>query len=88
LPVSKLDSYFEAWQGALTRIAAAENIVIKLSALSSGGVPNFFTASIRRWVLACFEHFGTERALFASNWPMDNLSTTYPRLLVSFRKLT
>ena len=86
--VSKLDSYFEEWKGALARIAAAENIVVKISALSSGAVPNFFTASIRRWVLTCFEHFGTGRALFASNWPMDNLFTTYPRLLASFRKLT
>ena len=49
---------FEEWQVALARIAAAENIVVKISALSSGAVPNFFTASIRRWVLTCFEHFG------------------------------
>jgi len=86
--VSKLDSYFEEWKSALARIATAENVVVKISALSSAAVPSFFTASIRRWVLTCLEHFGTERAMFASNWPMDNLFTTYPRLLASFRTLT
>jgi predicted TIM-barrel fold metal-dependent hydrolase len=51
-------------------------------------VPMFFTDSIRRWVWVCIELFGPDRCMFASNWPIDNLFTTYPRLLATFRTIT
>jgi predicted TIM-barrel fold metal-dependent hydrolase len=85
--VSRLDAYFEQWRATLARLAAAPNVVCKVSALSSGAVPNFFTASIRRWVLTCIELFGPQRCMFASNWPVDKLFVTYARLLVSFRTI-
>ena len=49
--------------------------------------PMFFSDSIRPWVWTCIELFGPERCMFASNWPIDNLFTTYPRLLAVFRRL-
>src|SRR3954451_23681355 len=40
--VSKLDAYFEQWRTALALLAAAPNVVCKVSALSSAAVPNYF----------------------------------------------
>jgi len=85
--ISKLDSYFEDWRLSLARLATADNVVCKISALSSMALPAFFTESIRRWVMTCLDLFGTDRCFFATNWPMDALFTTYPRLLSSFRTL-
>jgi predicted TIM-barrel fold metal-dependent hydrolase len=85
--VSRLDAYFDQWRGALARLAVAPNVVIKISALSSGAVPNFFTDSIRRWVLTCIDLFGPDRCMFASNWPVDKLFVTYARLLATFRRI-
>ena len=85
--VSRLDAYYDAWRSALSRLAPAANVVCKISALSSGAVPNFFTDSVRRWVLTCIELFGPERCMFASNWPIDKLLVTYARLLAVFRRI-
>jgi predicted TIM-barrel fold metal-dependent hydrolase len=85
--VSRLDAYFEQWRATLTRLATAPNVVCKISALSSGAVPNFFTDSIRRWVLTCIDVFGPDRCMFASNWPVDKLFVTYARLLAAFRQI-
>jgi predicted TIM-barrel fold metal-dependent hydrolase len=83
--VSKLDSYFEEWRAGLTRLATAPNVVCKVSALSSMALPSLFTDSIARWVRTCLDTFGIERCFFSSNWPMDALFTSFPRLLAAFR---
>lgn len=85
--VSKLDSYFAAWSAGLAELATADNVVCKISALSSAALPNFFTASLRRWADRCLELFGPQRCMFASNWPIDKLFVTYPRLLSAFRQV-
>lgn len=83
--VSKLDAYQAAWREELARLAAAPNVVVKLSALSSAALPNFFTASITPWIRQCIELFGPERCMFASNFPIDRLFVTYSHLLHAFR---
>lgn len=85
--VSKIDSYFGEWRSALRRLSSHENVVVKISALSSAALPMFFAESIRHWVWTCIDLFGPKRCMFASNWPVDNLFTTYPRLLAVYRQL-
>jgi predicted TIM-barrel fold metal-dependent hydrolase len=37
---------------------------------------------------ACIEAFGVDRCLFASNWPVDKLYSTYGELIATFDVLT
>ena len=40
--------------------------------------------SLRPWVLACIEAWGTERAFFGTNWPVDRLFSSYSELIDAY----
>jgi predicted TIM-barrel fold metal-dependent hydrolase len=89
LPVERTEAYFAQWAPALRRLAErAPNVVCKVSALASGADPAWTVASIRPWVLGCIDAFGPDRCMFASNWPVDKLFGTYPRLLAAYDDIT
>ena len=78
----------DRWATALAELAGrVPNVVLKLSAIASSADPNWTTASIRPWVLAAIEAFGAGRCMFASNWPIDRLYGTYPRLIGAYREI-
>src|SRR5207248_5547394 len=87
VPVERTDEYFAHWSSAMARVARADNVVCKISALASGADPHWTVSSIRRWVLGCIDAFGTDRCMFASNWPVDKLFGTYPRLLAAYQEI-
>jgi predicted TIM-barrel fold metal-dependent hydrolase len=88
LPVERDDDYYERWQAAMTRLAiASPSMVCKVSALASGADPQWTTDSIRRWLLGCIDAFGPQRCMFASNWPIDKLFGTYPRLFEAYAEI-
>jgi predicted TIM-barrel fold metal-dependent hydrolase len=75
-PAARDAEYFDAWREGLRTIGGAPNAVVKISGL--GMVDHDWTIdSIRPWVLACIEAFGTDRSFFASNWPIDALFSCY-----------
>ena len=76
--------YFRAWAEGLTAFSTRPNVVVKISALASGADPEWTAASIRPWILECISTFGPERAMFASNWPIDRLYGTYERLIDAY----
>jgi predicted TIM-barrel fold metal-dependent hydrolase len=82
--VSRTDAYFAQWRDAVRRVAEVDNVVCKVSALSSAAPATFYVDSIRRWVLGCLDTFGVDRCMFASNWPIDKLFVTYEQLLAAF----
>jgi predicted TIM-barrel fold metal-dependent hydrolase len=70
-----------AWRGAMATLAARPNVAVKISGL--GNVRNK-----REVVLATIELFGTERAMFASNFPVDSLRTTFSEIFSEFDHIT
>jgi predicted TIM-barrel fold metal-dependent hydrolase len=85
-PLARDRDYFEAWRKGIRTIAAAPNAVIKISGL--GMVDHRWTVeSIRPWVLAAIEAFGTQRSFFASNWPIDSLFSCYGDLLGAYAEI-
>lgn len=77
---------FAAWQSAVRSIAVLPNVVVKISALGQWG--RLWTVdSARPWVSALIEAFGTERAFFGSNFPVDGLFSTYGDLVTAFRSM-
>jgi hypothetical protein len=43
--------------------------------------------SLRPWVLECIDAWGTERAFFGTNWPVDRLSSSYGDVLDAYVEL-
>jgi predicted TIM-barrel fold metal-dependent hydrolase len=83
IPESRDPEYFARWRDGLRDLAEAENVIVKVSGL--GLYDWLWTVdSIRPWVLACIDAFGTKRTVFASNWPVDRMFSSYPDLINAY----
>jgi predicted TIM-barrel fold metal-dependent hydrolase len=69
------------WRSAMASLAACPNAAVKISGL--GNVEHK-----REVVLAAIELFGTDRAMFASNFPVDSLRATFDQVYSTFHQLT
>jgi len=85
-PKERGAAYFERWRTAMRALAHAENTVVKISGL--GMVDHRWTVdSLRPWVLACIEDFGSQRSFFGTNWPLDRLYSSYGDLLDAYAQI-
>lgn len=86
LPADRSAAGIAGWKRALRLLAACPNAAIKISGL---GVPG------RRWtpelnreiVLSAIEIFGVQRAMFASNFPVDSLCASFEEIFSGFREI-
>jgi predicted TIM-barrel fold metal-dependent hydrolase len=87
LPSDRSPEGIAAWQAALANFARAPNTRIKISGI---GIPGQrWTAEINRQiVLTAISVFGTERAMFASNFPVDSLVADYKDIFHGFDDIT
>ncbi len=86
LPLERSDEYFASWKDSMTLLAQAPNVVTKISGLGMAD-HDWSTESIRPWVLAAIEAFGVERCMFATNWPVDSLFSSYSRVVDAYRTI-
>ena len=87
-PLARDSRYVAHWSAALAVLAgAAPNIVLKLSAIASSADSAWTVDSVRPVVLRAIEAFGVDRCMFATNWPIDRLYGTYPRLIRAYRQI-
>lgn len=70
---------WRAWRDGLRELAPQPNVCIKISGLGMFD-HRFTTDSLRPLVLETIDAFGTDRAMFASNFPVDKLFSGYPTL--------
>lgn len=84
MPQARDASYFDAWRAMLSRMAAAPNVVCKISSLGMRE-PAWTPGSRRPWIRACIEAFGTQRCFFGSNWPIERLYSSYGDVVDAFR---
>ena len=85
-PRQRTDEYFRNWQRGMRTLAEAENAVCKISGLGMTD-QDWTVDSMRRWVLDCIDAFGPERCLFATNWPVDKLFSTYDVLIDAYTEI-
>ena len=86
LPADRSAAGIAGWKRALRLLAECPNTAIKISGL---GVPG------RRWtpelnrevVLSAIEIFGVQRAMFASNFPVDGLCASFDEIFSGFREI-
>ncbi|PWV97761.1 putative TIM-barrel fold metal-dependent hydrolase [Hoeflea marina] len=87
LPSDRSPEGLKGWREALALFAGAPNTLIKISGI---GVPGsaWPVEANRPVVLDAIELFGTGRAMFASNFPVDSLVATYREIYSGFDRIT
>ena len=85
-PAERSDEYFNLWKRGMATAAAADNIICKISGLGMGD-HNWTVDSIRPWALGCIEAFGVERCIFATNWPVDSLFSSYDAVIDAYTEI-
>jgi predicted TIM-barrel fold metal-dependent hydrolase len=71
----------------LRTLAAEPNVTVKISGLGMFDL-QWTTESIRPLVLETLEAFGPERSMFASNFPVDKLFSSYAAIWKAFAAIT
>jgi len=80
-PILDGPSGLPAWRERLAPLAAAPNVVAKLSGLVTVADRRRWTVDdLRPWVRAAVELFGPGRLMFGSDWPVCLLAASYPRV--------
>ncbi len=86
LPADRSAAGIAGWKAALRALAACPNAAIKISGLGLPGA-RWSADANREIVLAAIEAFGTERAMFASNFPVDGLCGSFAEIYSGFREI-
>lgn len=69
------------WRAAMSSLARRENVAVKISGLGN-------LHDRREAALLCLEAFGTRRAMFASNYPVDSLRMGFDEIFRGFDEAT
>jgi predicted TIM-barrel fold metal-dependent hydrolase len=87
LPADRSDADLASWREAMTLLARAPNVAVKISGLGVPGRP-WTAEGYRRVVLDAIEFFGVDRAMFASNFPVDGLVASFRTIYDGFFEIT
>ena len=87
LPADRSTEGLDGWRAAMRALAGAPNVAVKISGLGQAGQPWSADAN-RAIVLDTIEIFGGERAMFASNFPVDSLVGTFSTIFKGFDAIT
>ena len=71
------------WREAMAALARLANIAVKIS-----GLGDLRVEQRREVALALIELFGTRRAMFASNYPVDSLRASFDAIYREFDEFT
>ena len=78
---------WRSWRDGLRRLAEWPNVSIKISGLGMFD-HKWTTESIRPLIYEVLEAFGTKRSMFASNFPVDKLFSSYRTIWAAFQTCT
>ncbi|MDF0506465.1 amidohydrolase family protein [Burkholderia cenocepacia] len=77
---------YRAWREGLKTLAACPNVAVKVSGLAMFD-HHWTVESLRPYVLETLDTFGIERAMFASNFPVDRLFGSYDALWQAYARI-
>lgn len=87
LPADRSPEGLRAWRAMLAMLAAAPNARIKISGIGVPGQP-WSAVSNRPVVRDVIAVFGADRAMFASNYPVDSLVAGFDQIFNGFDAIT
>jgi predicted TIM-barrel fold metal-dependent hydrolase len=86
LPSDRSDSGLKNWHAAMARFASSPNVRVKISGL--GQRDRAWSADDNRWIVEeIVAIFGAERAMFASNFPVDSLCGSFDTIFSGFKQI-
>lgn len=84
MPADRSAEGLAAWRAALETVAQEPNVAIKISGIGRAGLPWTLTAN-GGIIRDAINIFGAERAMFASNYPVDSLAGSFQMIYGGFR---
>ena len=87
LPADRSPEGLDGWRAAMKTLAGAPNVAVKISGLGQAGKP-WSADDNRAIVLDTIDIFGTDRAMFASNFPVDSLVGSFETIFSGFDDIT
>ncbi len=87
MPVDRDAVGLQAWRAGMQALAQLPNVAVKISGLAMLDW-QWSTDSLRPFVAQTLELFGTERCLFASNFPVERLFGSFARQYGAYQSLT
>lgn len=87
LPADRSPEGLEGWRRAMRVLAGAGNVAVKISGLGQAGQP-WSAAANRDIVRETIDIFGPDRAMFASNFPVDSLVGSFRTIFDGFLAIT
>ncbi|WP_330208734.1 MULTISPECIES: amidohydrolase family protein [unclassified Pseudomonas] len=86
LPNDRSAEGLAAWRLAMARLAEWPNVQVKISGLGQGG--RAWRPKDNHWIVReVIAMFGTERAMFASNFPVDSLCGSFDDIYSGFKSI-
>jgi predicted TIM-barrel fold metal-dependent hydrolase len=86
LPSDRSHSGLMGWREAMARFARCPNVAVKISGIGVPGVP--WTVEANKGIVRdVINLFGTDRAMFASNFPVDGLCASFDTIFSGFKKI-
>ncbi|MFF7063786.1 amidohydrolase family protein [Pseudomonas sp. NPDC008258] len=86
LPSDRSEQGLANWQAAMARFAECTNVAVKISGIGLPGTP--WRADDNAWIVhQVIELFGSERAMFASNFPVDGLCGSFDDIYGGFKRI-
>ena len=87
-PTSDAPEEYALWKRGISALAAlGDNVHCKLSGLAMP-LHSMEADALRPWIGHCLEVFGTQRCMFASNFPVDAMHGTFDQLYSAFDAIT
>jgi len=71
------DRLLDPWRADLARLAECENVWCKVSGLLTEAARGWRDVDLLPYVSHVIEHFGTERVIYGSDWPVLTLAAGY-----------
>ncbi len=87
MPIDRDPDGIAGWRQGMRALAACPNVVVKISGLGMTD-HRWTTDSIRLFVLDTIDIFGPGRCLFASNFPVDRLFSSYAAVWAAYDEIT
>ena len=86
LPSDRSVEGIAGWRRAMSLVAGCPNVAVKISGIGQPSVP-WTAAANRDIVMTTIELFGTDRCMFASNFPVDSLCASFDTIFSGFREI-
>ena len=96
----RLEERFDIWRANILELGRCQNVMVKLGGLamhncampddgpSAGYSSEALAPMWKPYIETCIEAFGSSRAMFESNYPVDRWGASYPVLWNTFKRIT